>query len=371
MTHLETRCAGNRTLAELLSEGPIPVEEGLRYAMLLAEALRKLHDNGKAHGAVSPEMILITAEGIELAAPREGTEPGDIPRDIFDFGTVLGQMLAPKPPVGGEADGHGAAQDYGLGALIAACVARDPADRMPNMRRAQLELKLASLSARHSGVWSAVRTDAEAAIRAEVQSAEIRQEARLKEHENRVAEREQQASELLHSMRADVDAIQSSLTDVQRDAELNSSRLGEVESGLRAAIEQLGARLAEAVGKIEQEISAERAVLESVRKSMAQTDDLIGRVVEAVETRLASANRTSEENARRLEIVERSLKETAQQNLRLEAEMASGLFELRSDLEARDAVVQSVRKSTAQTDDLVGRVVEAVESLLDLNGVRR
>lgn len=280
-------------------------------------------------------------------------------------------MLAPNRPAGDTADGHTGAPNHSIDALIAACLARDPADRLSNMRRVQLELKLASLSARHSGIWSAVRTDAEAAIRTEVQSSEVRQEARLKEHEIRVAEKEQQAGEVLNSIRADVGAMQAKLTDVQRDAETNTSRLGEVERGVQAAIEQFGARLAEAIGKIEQEISAERSVLESLRKSMAQTDDLMGRVVEAVEARLAATNRAVEEDAGRLEIVERGLKAATEQNARLESGLADGLLQLRLDNDARDAVVESVRKSTAQTDDLVGRVVEAVESILDLNGVRR
>ncbi|MEI9972307.1 MAG: hypothetical protein WDO73_09795, partial [Ignavibacteriota bacterium] len=55
-----------QTLASRLNEGRIPVSEALHYAMSLADALRKLHDAGKAHGAVTPASIELTSTGLEL-----------------------------------------------------------------------------------------------------------------------------------------------------------------------------------------------------------------------------------------------------------------------------------------------------------------
>ncbi len=361
MAELETKWAGSRTLAERLSEGTIPVEEGLRYATLLGEALSNLHDSGKSHGAVSPETILVTAEGLELAPPAETAGPPDIPADIFAFGTVLGEMLAGPKQLTGDtpADGR-VTDDHGIGKLIAGCLARDPADRLPSMRKVLLELKLAGLSARHSGIW-ATRCDSEAAIRDEVHRSEVRQEARFQEYETRLAGKEQAASNALNSMRADIDAVQGNLTDLQRKAEVNTSRLGEFESGVQSAIQQLGAKLAEAVQKIEQELGTEKAVLESVRRSMVQTDDLIGRVVEAIEGKLADVNRNAKENSARLEMVDNRIKTASDQNVRL----ADGLSQVQADIKARAIVIESVRRSLAQTDDLVGRLVEAVESILE------
>jgi hypothetical protein len=361
MTELETKCVGSRTLAERLSEGPIPADEGLRYAALLGDALRDLHDSGKSHGAVSPETILITADGLELAPPAETAEPSDIPADIFAFGTVLGEMLGGPRQLAGDApaDGFGT-EDHGIGQLIANCMARDPADRLPSMRKVLLELKLASLAARHSGMW-ATRCDSEAAIRDEMHRSEVRQEARLKEYETSLAGKEQAAGNALNSMRVDMDAVQGNLTDLQRKAEVNTSRIGELESGVQSAIQQLGTKLAEAIQKIDQEIGAERAVLESVRRSMAQTDDLIGRMVEAIEGKLAEVHRSAEENSAHLEVVDQRIKTVAEQN----AKLAADVNQAQADMKARATVVESVRRSLSQTDDLVGRLVEAVESILD------
>ena len=62
-----------KTLRQRLGEGRIPVQDGLRYASLLAEALRKVHDDGRVHGSVTPDAIALTADGLELLPPVPGT----------------------------------------------------------------------------------------------------------------------------------------------------------------------------------------------------------------------------------------------------------------------------------------------------------
>jgi len=49
-----------QTLAQRLAQGRIPAPEAQRYAMLLAEALRKIHEAGEVHGGVSPASIMLT-----------------------------------------------------------------------------------------------------------------------------------------------------------------------------------------------------------------------------------------------------------------------------------------------------------------------
>src|SRR5450756_5961 len=63
-----------QTLAGRLSEGRLPVAEALRYAIQLADCLRKLHDTGTVHGAVTPSNLVLAAGGVELlpASERSG-----------------------------------------------------------------------------------------------------------------------------------------------------------------------------------------------------------------------------------------------------------------------------------------------------------
>jgi hypothetical protein len=60
-----------KTLEECFEEGKLPVPESLRMAMSLAESLRRLHDTGRVHGAITPARLHLTAAGLELM-PADG-----------------------------------------------------------------------------------------------------------------------------------------------------------------------------------------------------------------------------------------------------------------------------------------------------------
>jgi chromosome segregation ATPase len=169
----------------------------------------------------------------------------------------------------------------------------------------------------------------------------------------------QTAREGLRSMRVELDAMEGRLSQNHQSAETNTSRLADLQKSTNAAIQQLGTRLEETVSRIERDIAAQTAILDSLQRSMAQTDDLIGRIVEGFEAKLGAAQGTVEDNTARVDAVERSI-QAATDSVR----------QVQTEMEAGAAVVQSVRKSMAYTDELVGRVVEAVETILDLNTER-
>jgi hypothetical protein len=347
MTTLISNEIGARTLANRLSEGRMCVEEALHYATLLGETLRQFHDIGKVHGAVSAETILLTDNGIELMpapAAQDGAE--DVSSDIFGFGTVLCEMLtSPRFLRGGNPADAQPIQNPAMERLIAGCLARDSAERLPSMQKAMLELKLASLSARHAGASTARQRDLDARD-AGIQEAEARQDARIREHEARVAEKQQAASEALV-------ALENTIQSQSRK------------------IAMLEARLEDDLLALEKRIAAQNAILESVRASLVQTDDLVGRVVEAFETKLAAANQSVEDNSTRLDRMEQTVHSANRQTAVLDAQLASAIRKFDGDIECQTAIVEKVRTSMAQTDDLVGRVVEAVEGiLLDLGTVR-
>src|ERR1019366_1409868 len=107
-----------QTLAQRLAQGRIPAPEAQRYAMLLAEALRKIHEAGEVHGGVSPASIMLTGSSLELGpAPRtkggitpytapellEG-QPPDSRSDVFAFGAVVYEMFSGRQAFEGDSE---------------------------------------------------------------------------------------------------------------------------------------------------------------------------------------------------------------------------------------------------------------------------
>src|ERR1039458_4137984 len=163
-----------RSLAERLNEGKLPVGEALHFAMTLAEALRRIHDSGRVYGALTPSNIGLTGTSVDLAAAPEHTgrvtpytapevlhgKPADARSDIFAFGAVLFEMLTGRRAFQGDSESSFAAALTNsappssgsplVDRLVASCVAKDPAVRCQRMQRIIMELKLLSVAARRA-----------------------------------------------------------------------------------------------------------------------------------------------------------------------------------------------------------------------------
>ena len=162
-----TNDASTLTLCQCLGDGPIPLPLALRYAVMLAEALRQIHDSGRSCGAVTPSNIAITDTGLELidtpsqpsaVTPYTAPEilqghPPDSRSDIFAFGAIVPHemvtglrafagdnadalavslTISAPPPTGIPAVDH----------LISNCIAKDPEVRCQRMQKVLLELKI-------------------------------------------------------------------------------------------------------------------------------------------------------------------------------------------------------------------------------------
>jgi eukaryotic-like serine/threonine-protein kinase len=118
------------TLAERLKKGALPLEQVLRYAIEIADALDKAHRKGVTHRDLKPGNIMLTKSGAKLldfglAKLRQDTVPAtpfsQLPtaKDaVTARGTILGtlQYMAPEQVEGGEVDGR--TDIFAFGAVV-------------------------------------------------------------------------------------------------------------------------------------------------------------------------------------------------------------------------------------------------------------
>jgi hypothetical protein len=325
------------TLAELMEGSRLPVADALRLAMSLAEALRRLHDGGEIHGALSPAIARISAAGIELMPPVSGpamsitpyTAPEalmgrvvDARSDIFAFGAILFEMLTGRRAFVGEGRTALAANianaptpasgSPAVDRLVGPCMARNPEARMPRMQNVIMELKLLNVAARRAAAPRRERIDA-GAIRGEMLELESRLAARLYAHEKATGETQRSAMDAVAMVKCQLSVLRAELQEQQRAVpaaaapardpiEVSSGRvLSQVHRSLQTVSENIAAveRTVEGMKRHAQQF--ERAVaadlagigesfklqtsaLDSARTAMSQTDDLVERVVEALES---------------------------------------------------------------------------------------
>src|SRR5687767_7432799 len=108
------------TLADRLARGPIPINEALRLARQIAEALHAAHDKGITHRDLKPENIALTLDGsvkvldFGLAKPAAAAGTGAVaasptitsPALMTSVGAILGTAayMSPEQARGGVAD---------------------------------------------------------------------------------------------------------------------------------------------------------------------------------------------------------------------------------------------------------------------------
>jgi len=407
----ETTC---KTLARRIAEGRLPVSEALRYAMQVGDALRKLHDAGEVHGAVTPHQILMTDRGAELSSelpagnpvtPYTAPEvllgrPADARSDIFSFGAVLFEALTGRRAFEGEDPATIATNLAGAATpssgspaadrILGPCLAKNPDQRAARMQKILMELKLLSGAARRAEAQAAAPSHKEseiAALRAEVQAMESRIAGQFVATESRVAEAQRTEllatesriagqltageSRLAETHRTELQAIESRIAgqfaaSESRVAEAQRTELGQAEARLTRRlvahdeeIAAIQASVLEAVGSIREKllsVSSEVAAAQEGLGSRPTNQEINDRILFLVD-------RGFDAVSQQIGRLEHGLDELRNQHTQFERSVSADLSSVDQNFTAHSTAIDAARTAMAQTDDLVERVVEALESL--------
>jgi len=342
----------SKTLSEQLALGRLKVPEVLHHAQALGEALRKLHEKGVVHGAITPSAIRLGENGFELAgaAGEQQITPYTAPEvlagrvvdatsDIFSFGVVLYEMLTGRRPFDGSNQTELVAAIVGKqpaptgnpvgDRLMEMCLAKDPAERCRRIQRVLIELRLLASNGRanRSGRSSKGESHAEPkasnrrlSARDDLHHLETRLSARMTNFEDRISELVRTTGESLAVMRAQLAAAPDGLSAPRAEqasfSESTDGALALIQASVNAALER--------IGQLEQAVS---------------------------------------KSTERLQAVEEGVAATRKQLNDLHSAVADDFINFEEKLKEHSSAIESARTAIGQTDDLVERVVEMIENL--------
>jgi serine/threonine protein kinase len=279
MNDLEEFVTSNRVAPEVLSmEEALPVDEALRYAISLAHALRRMHQEGTVCGCLDPGHIVWNKDGVELTpngaggltpylAPEQVRgEAAEARSDIFAFGAIVYELLsgrkafpaqdpeelkkeilerspAPLANVPGE-----------IAPLVIRCLEKRREDRWQRMSSVLIELKLANAAARQAHSASEWK-ERIASLRSQIAG----QEGRLTAHQ---AARESVDSEFRESIERLERKIDSQGTEI---------------AGIRETL----AAVQESIAGLWKGAQIHARAIEALEAAASQTDEVVEHVVEA------------------------------------------------------------------------------------------
>ena len=349
MTSLQPVPSETQTLDVRMAAGRMPASEALRYAIMLAESIQRLHEEGRVHGALSPASIAIRNGGLELLQGGSDTRymapevaqghPADARADIFSFGAILYEILTGQKafPEGGlyAVPSSGSRP---VDRVVQTCLAEDPNKRYQRIPKLFLELKLLAVAARRAESASAVRREDPAAVlRGEMRLMEDRIAARIESHDRARAELEGLVTNSLLELR-------TQLTNSMAQLDAGAQRMMSLEQSVDTAVQRM--------------VSLEQSVDGGVQRVASLEQSVDGGA-----QRVASLEQSLVTGSQRVATLEQSVDSIDRAAAEVRDTVTKDLEAFSKSLKSHASAIESARIAMSQTDNLVERVVEALEAL--------
>ena len=268
----------NRLASDVLSlEEPLSVEDALRHATSLAEALRRVHQSGAVFGCLDPDHVVWNGRGAKLI-PNEARgltaysspeqvrgEQVDGRSDIFSFGAIVYELFtgkkafaahdaedwkreilerSPAPPAGIPED---------LAKLVMRCLEKRREDRWQRINSILIELKLAQAGARQAQAASEWR-DRVVSLRSQIAAHQAERTAvdeGLRQSIERLEESMQSQSAEIGRIQETLVAVQESIAALQKGGQLHAKAIEGLESAA-SQTDEVVEHVVEAFGRMHQ-----------------------------------------------------------------------------------------------------------------------
>jgi eukaryotic-like serine/threonine-protein kinase len=363
----------SQTLADRVASGRIPVGEAVRIGMQLAEQLRQLHDQGTAHGEVTPWAVAIYGASLELlppagigvtayAAPEVAAGgPADARSDIFSFGAIFYEMVTGRVAFDGTSASPRPSGSPAIDRVVNACVAESPDSRFQRVQKLILELRLLASAARR-GAAAPVAAPAVAPL---VERAAAPAFVRPVSAAAPVASTPPPPPTVFHQMQELENRIGARLAEQERAIASVAQVANEVLAALRQQQVAAAPPPAPAPRPAARPSPAPRLHTRTYTPEPLDdySDGRVDQVVAAIGDRLARLDLVVSSAVERLQKLEEQLDAFDTDAAALRDSVTRDVRNFERALKAQSTAIESARTAMGQTDDLVERVVEALDSL--------
>jgi serine/threonine protein kinase len=280
------------TLESLLAQSSLSAGQALRHALKLGLAVRSAHKNGQIIGVLDPCHIYFdgdravietaSAEFSPYSAPEllAGAKP-DVRSDVYALGGIVYHLLTGQPFPGNSAPlGLLAAEEFQeLESVILRCLDPKPDRRWEDVRILCIELRLLSHSVARLEAAAKPRPSFDAQLRAESSRLELILDSRIAASEQGLTEVRNTVSETREYLRTAFDFAEEHLRAQAVTIDNLQKKIAHTDD-LASACD----RVTLSVQSIESRIDTHAESLETLQLIAAQTDSLVERVVESIDS---------------------------------------------------------------------------------------